>query len=81
MPVGTHCHLNFPDVAPEQVALAKHPKCVGFGEALLDLLEFGPDERDFAHAGEAYALAEGAPPPAPVPIFPRYVEEEEKDVS
>jgi methionyl-tRNA synthetase len=44
--------------------------------ALLDLLGVVPDARDFAQAGEAHALAEGAPLPAPKPIFPRYVEEE-----
>lgn len=44
---------------------------------LLDLLGVGPDERDFAHAGEAYALQEGAPLPPPAPVFPRYVEPEE----
>ncbi len=45
---------------------------------LLDLLAVGPDLRDFAHAGEADALQEGAPLPPPAPIFPRYVEEEEQ---
>jgi hypothetical protein len=44
--------------------------------ALLDLLGVVPDARDFAQAGEAHALAEGAPLRAPKPIFPRYVEEE-----
>jgi methionyl-tRNA synthetase len=43
---------------------------------LLDLLGVGPDERDFAHAGEANALQSGAPLPPPAPVFPRYVEEE-----
>jgi methionyl-tRNA synthetase len=44
---------------------------------LLDLLDVGPDERDFAHAGEAYALQEGAPLPPPTPVFPRFIEEGE----
>jgi methionyl-tRNA synthetase len=43
----------------------------------LDSLGVGPDERDFAHAGEGNALQEGAPLPAPAPVFPRYVEAEE----
>jgi methionyl-tRNA synthetase len=43
---------------------------------LLDLLGVGPDARDFAHAGEDHALTEAAPLPPPVPVFPRYVEEE-----
>ena len=42
----------------------------------LDMLGVGPDERDFAHAGEANALQEGAPLPPPSPVFPRYVEAE-----
>ncbi|MGD9540113.1 methionine--tRNA ligase [Methylocystis sp.] len=43
---------------------------------LLDLLDVGPDERDFAHAGEGNALQEGAPLPPPTPAFPRFVEDE-----
>ena len=41
----------------------------------LDQLAIGPDERDFAHAGENFALQEGAPLPAPAPVFPRFLEE------
>jgi methionyl-tRNA synthetase len=44
---------------------------------LLDLLAVGPDERDFAHAGEADALQEGAPLPPPAPVFPRFIDAEE----
>lgn len=43
---------------------------------LLDLLGVGPDQREFAHAGESDALQAGAPLPPPSPIFPRFVEEE-----
>ncbi|MGD9543100.1 MAG: methionine--tRNA ligase [Methylocystis sp.] len=43
---------------------------------LLDLLDVGPDERDFAHAGEANALQQGAPLPPPAPVFPRFIEED-----
>jgi len=43
---------------------------------LLDLLDVGPDERDFAHAGEGNALQEGAPLPPPAPVFPRFLEDE-----
>jgi methionyl-tRNA synthetase len=46
--------------------------------ALLDLLGVAGDARDFAHSGEANALAEGAALPPPAPIFPRYVEETEQ---
>ncbi|MCX7900097.1 MAG: methionine--tRNA ligase, partial [Methylocystis sp.] len=43
---------------------------------LLDLLGVAADARDFAHAGAAHALIEGAPLPPPAPVFPRFVEEE-----
>jgi len=43
---------------------------------LLDLLGVGPDQREFAHVGDANALQEGAPLPAPSPIFPRFIDEE-----
>jgi len=43
---------------------------------LLDLLAVAADARDFAHAGEADALAAGATLPTPAPVFPRFVEEE-----
>jgi len=42
---------------------------------LLDLLNVGPDHRDFIHVSAEYALEVGTPLPPPVPIFPRYVEE------
>jgi len=48
---------------------------------LLDLLGVPADARDFAHAGEAQALAPGAPLPPPAPVFPRYVEEGEVEAS
>ena len=41
---------------------------------LLDLVAVSPDKRLFAHSGSADALVAGTPLPAPVGIFPRYVE-------
>ena len=43
---------------------------------LLDLLAVGPDQRELLHVGDSNALQEGAPLPAPSPVFPRFVEEE-----
>lgn len=59
-----------------RLAIPLQPFIPEAAEKLLDLLGVGPDARDFAHAGDAYALEPGAPLPAPAPIFPRYVEEE-----
>ena len=59
-----------------RVAIPLQAFIPGSAAALLDLLEVGPDERDFAHVSDAYALAEGAPLPPPAPVFPRFVEEE-----
>ena len=42
--------------------------------ALLDQLGVHAEARDFASAGEDHALKEGAPLPAPAPVFPRFVE-------
>jgi methionyl-tRNA synthetase len=42
---------------------------------LLDLLAVPAEARNFAHADEAHALKQGAPLPAPAPVFPRFVEE------
>ena len=43
----------------------------------LDLLGVAAEARGFAHAGEGFALEEGAPLPPPAPVFPRFVEEAE----
>ena len=59
-----------------RLAIPLQPFIPASAAALLDLLEIGPDERDFAHVSDAYALAEGAPLPPPAPLFPRFVEEE-----
>ncbi len=61
-----------------RVALPLQPFIPGAATKLLDLLGVAKDLRDFAHAGEAFALAEGALLPAPAPVFPRFVEEAEE---
>ena len=43
---------------------------------LLDLLGVGPDARDFASLGSAGRLTTGTALPAPIGVFPRYVEPE-----
>jgi methionyl-tRNA synthetase len=48
---------------------------------LLDLLGVAADARDFARAGEADALAPGAPLPPPAPVFPRYVEDGDEEAA
>ncbi len=45
---------------------------------LLDALATAEGERMFAHVGEGFALKAGTPLPGPQPIFPRYLEPEEK---
>jgi methionyl-tRNA synthetase len=62
--------------ALRRLAIPLQPFMPASADALLDLLGVAPDARDFTHAGEANALAEGAPLPAPAPVFPRFVEEE-----
>ena len=59
-----------------RLAISLQPFMPDSAGKLLDLLDVGPDERDFAHAGEEYALQEGAPLPPPTPAFPRFVEDE-----
>jgi methionyl-tRNA synthetase len=59
-----------------RLVIPLQPFIPGAAAKFLDSLGVGPDERDFAHAGEANALQEGAPLPPPAPVFPRYVEPE-----
>ncbi len=57
-----------------QVAILAQPVMPGSMERLLDLLAVPADARDFARLGEAGRLSGGAALPAPVGIFPRWVE-------
>ena len=56
------------------VGILIQPVMPGSAAKLLDLLALDEAARDFAHLGEAGKLAGGVALPAPVGIFPRYVE-------
>ena len=43
---------------------------------LLDLLAVPADERDFSKLGGGHRLASGVNLPAPVAVFPRYIDTE-----
>jgi methionyl-tRNA synthetase len=60
-----------------RVAVLCQPFIPASAAKLLDLLAVPADQRDFAHVGDAHALAEGTPLPAPQGVFPRYVEKDE----
>lgn len=57
------------------------PVVPGAAAKLLDLLAVPDDARRFTATGEAGRLQSGTPLPAPLPIFPRYVEPEAEDAA
>lgn len=57
-----------------QIAIMALPFIPQAAAKLLDLLAVPGDERVFALLGGAHRIAGGAKLPAPVPVFPRYVE-------
>lgn len=59
-----------------QVAILAQPFVPEGAGKLLDLLQQGADERDFAALGTAGRLASGLVLEKPAPVFPRFVEEE-----
>ena len=59
-----------------QIAILVQPVMPESGTKLVDLLAVPEDARDFAALGEAGRLQPGTALPAPVAVFPRYVEEE-----
>jgi methionyl-tRNA synthetase len=59
-----------------QIAILAQPFMPDSAGKLLDLLAVPADERDFARLGGAHRLASGVGLPAPVAVFPRYVEPE-----
>jgi methionyl-tRNA synthetase len=59
-----------------RVAILSQPYIPGSAARLLDMLAVPADAREFAHVGDANALASGTELPAPQPVFPRYVEAE-----
>jgi methionyl-tRNA synthetase len=61
-----------------QVGILAQPFVPASAAKLLDLLTIGADERGFAALGPQGRIRPGTTLPAPVPVFPRYVEAEEK---
>ncbi|MCT7375394.1 methionine--tRNA ligase [Chelativorans salis] len=61
-----------------RVGILCQPYIPGSAEKLLDLLAVPADKRGFADITEAGMLQSGTPLPAPQPVFPRYVEAEDK---
>jgi methionyl-tRNA synthetase len=61
-----------------QVALLAQPFVPGSASKLLDLLAIKPDERDFGGLKPSSRIKAGVTLPAPSPVFPRYVEAEDK---
>jgi methionyl-tRNA synthetase len=59
-----------------KVAILAQPFIPTSAGKLLDILAVGPDERDFAAL--ATRIQPGRALPAPSPVFPRWVEKEEK---
>jgi len=57
-----------------QVAILTQPFMPASAAKLLDLLAIPAAERSFAYLGGEQRIAAGAKLPAPVPVFPRYVE-------
>jgi methionyl-tRNA synthetase len=59
-----------------RIAILVQPVMPESGAKLLGLLAVPEDARDFAALGEAGRLKAGTALPAPVAVFPRYVEAE-----
>ena len=62
-----------------RIGILCQPYIPGSAAKLLDLLAVPADKRSFANLGAADALVSGTKLPAPEPVFPRYVEQAEKD--
>src|SRR5207248_5655441 len=61
-----------------EIAILALPFVPAGAAKLLDLLAVPEHARDFAHLGKNGRLPAGTALPAPSPVFPRYVEAEEK---
>ncbi|HWC93394.1 MAG TPA: methionine--tRNA ligase, partial [Pseudolabrys sp.] len=61
-----------------QVAILAQPFVPSSAATMLDLLAVPEDERDFAQLGSGKRIKAGVTLPPPKPVFPRYVEPEEK---
>jgi methionyl-tRNA synthetase len=64
-----------------QVGILVQPFVPELAPKLLDLLAVPAGERTFDRLGGAHRIAAGAKLPAPTPVFPRYVEPEDKAAS
>jgi methionyl-tRNA synthetase len=62
-----------------QIAILAQPFVPASASKLLDLLAIGPDERSFEALTPTKRIKAGVALPAPVPVFPRYVEAEGKN--
>jgi len=60
-----------------QIAILAQPFVPGSAARLLDLLNITPQRRDFSMLGETGRLVPATELPRPVPVFPRYVDEDE----
>ncbi len=70
--------LYFTAEVLRQIAILALPFMPDSAGKLLDLLAVSTGERAFAHLGGAHRIAAGAKLPAPAPVFPRYVEPENR---
>lgn len=59
------------------IALLVQPVMPDSGGRILDLLTISMDHRDFGYCGAAGRIEPGTSLPAPAPVFPRYVAEDE----
>jgi methionyl-tRNA synthetase len=57
-----------------QIAILAQPAMPAASAKMLDSLGIPPDARDFAALGGAARIKAGTALPAPVPVFPRYVD-------
>jgi methionyl-tRNA synthetase len=64
-----------------RVGILCQPFVPGSAAKLLDLLAVPEAERTFAYVDDAHGLVSGTALPAPVPVFPRYVEQAEEAAS
>lgn len=64
-----------------RVGILCQPFVPGSAAKLLDLLAVPEGERTFADVDDAHGLVSGTALPAPVPVFPRYVEQAEEAAS
>ena len=60
-----------------RIGILCQPFVPGSAARLLDLLAVPEGERSFAHVDDESGLVSGTALPAPAPVFPRYVEQEE----